>query len=523
MISSRKFFSAFFTIIILSLSSCSFAHEYSAGDVIVVLRNSDSDERVTASSFSSSEGIGSVKASEFAVKRGASLKKTYPALSEMSNNVFALIHSDDIDPEEFTKELMKNPNVLAASPNYIVKAAVVPNDTHMSELWGMNAINMPSAWEKETGSSSVYVAILDSGIDWTNPDVSANVASNLGFTANGITSNYAGFDDYGHGTHVAGTIGAISNNSAGIAGMNWNVKMIPVKVLNSRGSGSTATVIEGMNYVASLMSKGYNIRAVNLSLVTYINMAPVRNTLISYPMWRAFKTVDEYNKAVIVVAAGNDKVAVGEPTTKTTSSYTAGSYAYPASFTGLDNMISVSAVNTSGNLASYSNTNADISAPGGDANTDKSLILSTWIQDSKFVNDEGISLRSEQGTSMAAPHIAGAAALLAAHDPDMTAYQIKQCILDSAGSGGEGILDVDAALEYQESYASSLESNTSENDSYSSWKDNSSNNNSSSNSNNNNNDYGNNYSSSSSGGCNGFMPGILAVIFLYPIAKKFMN
>lgn len=512
----RRIFSLSLIIVMLSCSSSFAEKNYIAGDVIVVLRNSDSDVKVTASSFSSSEGIGSLIASEFAGAIGAVVTKTYPSLSELSNNVFALIHSDDIDPEEYAKELLKNPNVIAASPNYIVKAAVIPNDTHMSELWGMNAVNMPSAWEKETGSSGVYVAVLDSGIDWTNPDLSANVARSLGFTSSGITSIQPGFDDYGHGSHVAGIIGAIGNNGAGITGINWNVQMIPVKILNNRGSGTTDSVAEGMNYVAKLMSQGYNIRAVNLSLVAYVIMSPVHDNLVRYPMWRAFKAVDEYNRAIIVTAAGNEGITVGQPTTRNTEDYTAGSYVYPASFRGLNNMICVSALSRSGNISSYSNTNADISAPGGDYRTDGSMILSTWIQNSSYVNDEGISLKSEQGTSMATPHVAGTAALLSAHDPDMTAYQIKQCILGSAASGGEGMLDTDAAITYQEYYGLSLQSEGTEGNAYSDWRD-----------------YNNNYSydenshynrnNDSSGGCDGFMMSVFAVIFLYPIAKKFMS
>lgn len=517
----RRIFSLSLIIVTLSCSSSFAEKTYIAGDVMVVLRNSDSDIKVTASSFSSSEGIDSLIASEFAGVIGAVVTKTYPSLSELSNNVFALIHSDDINPEEYAKELLKNPNVIAASPNYIVRAAVVPDDTHMSDLWGLNAINMPSAWEKETGSSSVYVAVIDSGIDWTNPDLSANVARSLGFTASGITSTQPGFDNYGHGTHVAGTIGAVGNNGAGITGINWDVQMIPVKILNNSGSGTTDTVIEGMNYVARLMSQGYNIRAVNLSLETYVKMTPVHDNLVSYPMWRAFKAIDEYNRAVIVVAAGNQGIAVGQATTYTKRNssggilFEPGCYAYPSSFVGLDNMISVSAANRSGTVASYSNTNADISAPGGDYITDGSMILSTWIQNSGYVTDEGISLRNEQGTSMAAPHVSGTAALLSAHDPDMTAYQIKQCILGSAASGAEGMLDADAAIRYQEYYGLSLESESTENYAYRNWenyKEDYSYDNETS--------YGKN---GSSGGCNGFMTGALAIIFLYPIAKKIMS
>lgn len=520
MSSCRKIFLALFTLIFIPLSSCSFAYDYVEGDVVVVLKNSDSGTKITASSFSEN-GAGISAASSFAKSSGAALTRTYPALSQAGNKIFALIHSDDIDPEEYAKELLKkNPNVIAASPNYKVRAAVVPNDTYMSQLWGMNAINMPSAWDKETGSSTVYVAIIDSGIDWTNPDLAANTARDLGFTANGISSSQPGFDNYGHGTHVAGTIGAVSNNGMGVAGINWYVRMIPVKVLDSNGGGTTATVIDGMDYVASLMSEGYNVRALNLSLEAYIKMTPVHDNLIAYPMWRAFKAIDEYNDAVIVVAAGNQTVKIGEATTYTKREggsviFERGCYAYPSSFKGLNNMISVSAANQSGNVASYSNTNADISAPGGDYYIDRSIIISTWIQsDSGALFDNGISLWGEQGTSMAAPHVAGAAALLAAHDPDMTAYQIKQCILGSAASGAEGMLDVNAALDYQEYYGLSLASEGTEADGYEDWRDND--------------DpyepyepddYGTD-KKSSSGGCNFFMSGAFAVMILFAFKRK---
>ena len=520
---SGKILFSVFTVIFLSLSSCSFAYDYVKGDVIVVLRNPDSGVRITASSFGDN-GAGISAASSFAKSAGASLTKTYPALSEADNSIFAMIHSDDIDPEAFTQELLKNPDVVAASPNYIVKAAYVPNDTRYSELWGLEAIGMPRVWDTVQGSSNVYVAIIDSGIDWTNPELTDNVAIDLGFTASGIrASAYDGFDNYGHGTHVAGTIGAVGDNEVGIAGINWEVSMIPIKVLDATGSGTTDTVIEGMDYVRRLIRQGYNIRAINLSLEAYAPVRPTHDNLVIYPMWRAFKAVDEYNQAVIVVAAGNQGVAIGKATTYAKKDvFDIGCYAYPASFKGLDNMISVSATGKKGNIATYSNTNADISAPGGDANGDGSTILSTWIQSSS----NGISFAEAQGTSMAAPHVAGAVAILAAFDSTMTAYQIKQCILDSRvssnsvdGAAADSGLNILEALEYEVDHGSRLPAENTENTNYDDWRSYSNNNNDNNNDNNNN----NNNSSGGGGGCNGFMNFAIALIFLCPIAKKFMS
>ena len=512
-------------LVILSLAIPVYAENYVAGDVIVVLKSPNIDGKIKASSFNS-DGAGTLKAASFAKTSGAILTKTFPALSEAKNEIFAVIHSDDANPEEFSRELLKNPDVIAASPNYIVRATATPNDTEYSYLWGMEFINMPSAWDKETGSSSVYVAILDSGIDWTNPDLSTNVASDLAYNA--VNTSLSAMDDYGHGTHVAGTVGAIGNNNLGVVGVNWNVKMIPVKVLGSDGYGSVEGVIAGVNYVANLISQGYNIRALNLSLATYSRMTPTHDNLVQEPLWRAFKTIDDYNKAIIIVAAGNEAVAVGRPTTRNYYEggeliYTPGCYVYPASFTGLNNMLSVSASDKNGELPTYSNTNANITAPGGDYNYDRSLILSTWPQSgTNSITYEGVSLEGLQGTSMASPHVTGAAALLAAHRPTMTAYQIKTCLLETRNmSYSEGMLDVAAALNYQENYSSSLAEKGNEGvEEYNDWEDY----NTPSNSNNNISDNLDGGSEDDGlGGCNGLMCGAAAIILFFPLVKKFMS
>lgn len=420
-------------ILVLTFALSSSAEEYTPGDVIVVLKPSAKGE-ITASSLS-------VQASDFAGSFGASVKEFYPALSEKEGGAFMMLHSDSMDAEEWSAVLRNNPNVVAVSPNYKIHAAVVPNDSSYSKCWGMDRINAPDAWDITTGRSDIYAAIIDSGIDHTNPDLSANVDTSLSYnTIAGGTNN--AMDDYGHGTHVAGTIGAVGNNSVGVAGMSWNVKMIPVKALDNSGSGTFSTVINAMNYVTLLLTQGYNIRSVNLSLETYLKLEPTHDNLVGLPLWRAFKTLDDMNKAVIVVAAGNNSETIGQPSMFGHGSQipSAGYYVYPASFEGLDNMISVSALGEylgAVITAPFSNRGADIGAPGVD-------ILSTWIQNkTEYVGSDGVSVKSSQGTSMAAPHVAGAAALIASIMPDrITAYQIKQSILI------DGELDVYASLDY---------------------------------------------------------------------------
>ena len=440
--------------LLLAAATAAYSAEYTNGDVIVVLKNPSADDgQITASSLEFS-------ASAFASSSGSSVKRIYPALSQAGKGVFMMIHSESHDAEELSAMLLKNnPDVLAASPNYKVYASVVPNDSSYGSCWGMDFINAPSAWDTGTGSNQVYVAVIDSGIDETNPDLTQNVATEYGYRTlnDGLTSAR---DDYGHGTHVAGTIGAVGNNEIGVAGLNWNVKIIPVKALNSAGTGDLDTVMNGLNYVTGLINQGVNIRAVNMSVETYMKLEPNHDNLVSLPLWRAFKALDDTNKAVIVVAAGNQSETVGSPSLFGHGSMVpeAGYYVYPASFKGLDNLISVSALTNSlgvYSLALFSNRGASIAAPGVG-------ILSTWVQSSTAnIGSDGVSLRSAQGTSMATPHVAGAAALIASVLPDeATAYQIKSAILI-----GED-LDVNASLQYALSNYASLPSVGTEGRSY---------------------------------------------------------
>ena len=504
-------------VLVMLLAIPAYAIDYVPGDVLVVLKPSDSRAGVSASSL---DGMGAeaLRTASFAAASGAWVKKTYPAISESSNSIYALIHSEAKTPQELTAELLANPEVLAASPNYTVHAAIVPNDSYTGNCWGMAYINAYSAWEISTGSPEVYVAILDSGIDDTNPDLAANIATEYG--TNTISSSGSARDDYGHGTHVAGTIGAIGNNSLGVTGVNSNVGLISVKTLDSSGSGTFDNVIDALNYVAGLIRDGVNIKAVNLSLETYIPFEPTHDNLVSFPLWRAFKDLDSLNKAVIVCAAGNYNAVVGQPTTSTKYSsgtliYRPGYYVYPASFLGLNNMISVSAIDTDGSLANFTNTGADISAPGVD-------ILSTWLQSaSRYIAEDGVSLRAAQGTSMAAPHVSGAAALLASVNPNATAYQLKRAIIDSSSSG---ILDLVAALNYQETYAIPEESTEwKDYDDYSEYSSSTQTNYKSQN------DYewgqglGNLLGNIGSSGCNGGGMNIFALILVCPLVKKFMS
>lgn len=484
-------------LLVLMVSVPAFAAEYVPGDVVVVLKPSNSAAGVSASSLSGM-GSESIRTASFAAASGAYVKKVYPAISEAGGSVYALLHSAK-SPEEFAQELLENPEVIAASPNYIVKAAVTPNDTYIDECWGLNYINAPAAWDISTGSSNVYVAIIDSGIDLTNPDLADNIdTAHSGY----ITTFNTAQDQNGHGTHVAGIIGAIGNNGMGIAGVCWNVKLLSLRVLDSQGYGSIEGVIAGIDYVTQCIQDGLNIRAVNMSLETYLSAAPTHDNLVTMPLWRAFKDLDSLNQAVIVVAAGNYATAVGQPTTRTQREsgsivFTPGQYVYPASFQGLDNMISVSALGTDGSLAYYSNTNADISAPG-------SNILSTWIQKNTSSRYGSVNLAESSGTSMASPFVAGAAALLSSLRPDNTAYQLKTAILNGSGSS----LNLTGAINYQAN--TSIPSTSTEWTEYNDYNQYDTNTNY---------DYGTS-GGTSSGGCNSAGAGLFAAMMILCITMR---
>lgn len=443
----------------LLVSLPAYSADYVPGDVLVVLKPSESESKLTASSLGTM-GRESLRTASFAASSGAWVKEVYSAVSQAGNNVYALMHSEAKSPEQLAQELLQNPEVIAASPNYIFRTAATPNDSYISDCWGLNFINAPSAWDITTGSNTVYVAVIDSGIDDTHPDLTANTAASYGTNTVGGSSAR---DDYGHGTHVAGIIGAVGNNNLGISGVSWNVKLISVKALDKSGEGSFSQVMAGIDYVINLIEQGVNIKAVNMSVEAYLPTAPTHDNLVQMPLWRAFKALDGLNKAVIVVAAGNQSIVVGQPTTRSKSSngvfvYGKGYYVYPPSFQGLDNMISVSALDSDGNIASFSNTNADISAPGAG-------ITSTWLQSSnRTMQKDGTSIATLQGTSMAAPFVSGAAALLAAVSPSSSAYQLKRAILDGSGSK----LDLLAALNYQAENVSVPQTST-ENTDYSDY------------------------------------------------------
>jgi len=309
-----------------------------------------------------------------------------------------------------------NPNVEYAEPNHLcVGLSTTPNDPSFNQQWGLTNIKAPQTWDIQKGSSSVIIAVVDSGVDLNHEDLKNRVIYGHDY----VDGDEVPSDELGHGTHVAGIIGAQTNNSLGVAGVNWDCRLLIIRVLNSANYGTAANFAAGVNYAAD-----HGAKVINLSLA--LDPPNVPNTTMNDAVQYAHG-----QGCVLVAAAGNN----GDT-----------SVCYPAS---CDNVISVAAVDQYDNRASYSNANAfvDVCAPGGmgtgGALHSPTRIYSTMPSYHVTKNGEGFYNNYDymHGTSMAAPFVAGFAGLIFAQNPTWTNTSVKDLILSSVdhlGSGAAG-------------------------------------------------------------------------------------
>ena len=236
-------------------------------------------------------------------------------------------------------ELKSNPAVAYAEPNWIYHAEAVPNDPRYSQTYGLPKIQAPQAWDVTTGSAAVTVAVTDTGISSGHPDLAPNMVAGANYVTGGPNTS---LDYNGHGTHVAGTIGARGNNGIGVAGVNWNVHLMPLRVLNGGGSGTNADIA---NAFASTCST-HPAQIVNASLGGTGYSTTMRDAIANCP------------GVLFVVAAGNDGT-----NNDSTPHYPCN---YGAAPDNLPNVICVAATDQNDNLASFSNYGAsvDLAAPG---------------------------------------------------------------------------------------------------------------------------------------------------------------
>ena len=322
-------------------------------------------------------------------------------------------------------ELRRNPRVRFAEPDAVYSVDALPNDPSFGQLWGLNNtgqsvktatgtpdadIDAPEAWSTTTGSSSVVVAVIDSGVDWHHPDLAANIWTNPGESCpgcasdgvdndgNGYVDDVHGwdfvnddndpFDDHGHGTHVAGTIGAVGSNALGVTGVNWNVRIMPLKFIAANGEGTADDAVRAILY------------ATRMGAVVSNNSWGGEE--FSQALEDAIVDADEHG-SLFVAAAGNSA--------KNTDS----TPDYPSGF-DVPNVLTVGATDQNDVRAWFSNygkRSVDLAAPGTN-------IYSTW---------PGGSYRFLDGTSMAAPHATGVAALAKAAFPSASAVGLKTLLL----------------------------------------------------------------------------------------------
>lgn len=351
--------------------------------------------------------------------------KTNEKLKKMgADRLYLADFSKDLNLENVLEKLNNDPSIEYAEPNYIVSiSSTFPNDPNFSKLWGLDNsgqtggtadadIDAAEAWDVQTGSDGVVIAVIDTGVDYNHPDLAVNIWNNSGeIAANGIDDDGNGFvddvrgwdfanndnnpfDDNNHGTHVAGTIGAVGNNGTGIAGVNWRVKIMPIKFLSGGGSGTTANAIKAINYAtrmgAHITNNSWGGGGYSQGLRDAISAANGAGILF-------------------VAAAGNNE--------SDNDSYPN----YPSGY-DLPNVIAVAATDHNDQLAYFSNYGAasvDLGAPG--------VNIYSTIPNNRYA--------SYSGTSMAAPHVAGAAGIIKAQHPELLSSGIKSRLL-----GGVDIL-----------------------------------------------------------------------------------
>lgn len=357
--------------------------------------------------------------------------------AEGLDNLQALDITGPISVKEAIAELENSPYVAYAEPNYIISlslpetdpagsdeagdfsALAFPNDPKFADQWGLSNtgqtggvsgadIKALKGWEIAKGSDTIVVAVLDTGVDYTHPDLAGNIWVNPGeIPNNGIDDDGNGYvddvygydfinndndpmDDNGHGTHCAGIIGAIGNNGIGVAGVTWKVKIMPLKFLRADGTGDTAASLNAIAYArrmgADIISCSWGGKAKSQALGDAIAST----------------------NALFPCAAGNE----GSDNDKTPH--------YPSGF-DLPQIISVAASDAKDGIPAFSNygaTKVDVAAPGD------------WIM-STYPTSLGHQYVKMKGTSMATPYVSGLAALLLAKEPSLTPAKLKARIMDT--------------------------------------------------------------------------------------------
>jgi subtilisin family serine protease len=389
----------------LSISAFAAEPEAVPGEYVVKLK---SEYRVTKASMQS-----------LSAALGAHVKKAIP-----EDNI-VVVQRPAIEVRSMVvKDLAQNPLVEIAEPNYIYRVSKTPDAAMFGNLWGLKNVGQSDgkqngtpgvdigaeqAWDITTGSQDIVVAVIDTGINYNHPDLKHNLWINqaeangkpgVDDDGNGYVDDVYGYnfsgdkptpdplDGHGHGSHCSGTIGGNSPDGKGIVGVNWNVKIMAVKFLSDQGSGTLDGAIQAIDYATKmhvkLMSNSWGGGGASDTLKAAIQRASDAGILF-------------------VAAAGNDSA------NNDTDPH------YPAAY-NVPNVLAVAAIDNQGQLASFSNygkKSVHVAAPG--VNIYSSVL--------------GNGYDSWSGTSMATPHVSGVAALLASHEPNLTAIELKERLM----------------------------------------------------------------------------------------------
>jgi subtilisin family serine protease len=353
------------------------------------------------------------------------------------DRIFELVLAPGADLRAALIKLNADPRVKYAQPSWIYRLENTPNDPSFQSLWGMNQANdadidAPEAWDTATDATAATVAVIDTGIQWDHVDLAANMWINPDEIAgNGIDDDLNGwvddiygvdtvnndgnpFDDHGHGTHCAGTIGAVGNNAIGVTGVCWNARIVALKFLDASGSGDTADALEAIDYCVQkqihLSSNSWGGYGVDTALYDGIDDAGSCGHLF-------------------IAAAGNSAINIEG------QNWLPGGY-------DLDNVLCVAASNSSDGVAWFSNwgpISVDLAAPGDG-------IYSTYPTN---------SYATLSGTSMATPHVAGVATMLFALSGTRYGLDVKDWILNSADPIGawSGLTVTGGRLNFEQALA----------------------------------------------------------------------
>lgn len=371
---------------------------------------------------------------------------------EAVGNLTAIDDLDNRDPAMVAAQYRELPEVLYAEPNFTIKLEPVndfngrdgsrsgarpydllyresesaANDPMFADQWALDNtgqrdgstgvdVRAVEAWKTTQGSRDVVIAVIDTGVNYAHPDLADNMwvrpanvpaytDAELGeiddrFGFNAVDNMGDPMDDNGHGSHCAGIIGAVGNNNIGIAGINWQVQIMPLKFLSRTGSGTLKDAVESINYVIERRKAGVPVSVISASW---------GSTQKSKALEDVIKKASD--AGILFIAASGNSSANADRRPH-----------YPSNYPGV---LSVAALNRFGRLASFSNYGAKtvhVAAPGAE-------IISTWLGGDYF---------EASGTSMATPYVAGVAGLVLAENPDFTTEELRARLLDTVDKGSD--------------------------------------------------------------------------------------